>query len=116
MKLTTDAALHVAGAALICVLAASLLYGIAVVGPSRLQLAALGAAVVDTEALDRVLSWSDVVVIATGAERVAERLRAGQRAVAYRHIPDPADVDRLAESLVPDERPVQAAAIRRSSQ
>ena len=76
---------------------------------------AVRAAVVDTEALDRVLSWSDVVVIATGAERVAERLRAGQRAVAYRHIPDPGDVDRLAEALVPDDRSVPAAMKRSSS-
>jgi DNA-binding transcriptional regulator YhcF (GntR family) len=58
------------------------------------------AAVVETEALDPVLSWSDVVVLATGAENVAARLRAGQRAIAYRHIPDPGDVDRLAASLL----------------
>ncbi len=60
------------------------------------------AAVVDTEALAPVLSWSDVVVLATGAESVAERLRAGQRQIAYRHIPDPGDVDRLAASLLAD--------------
>jgi len=61
------------------------------------------AAVVETEALDQVLSWSDVVVIATGAESTAQRLRAGQRAIAYRHIPDPGDVDRLAGALLADD-------------
>jgi DNA-binding transcriptional regulator YhcF (GntR family) len=61
---------------------------------------AVRVAVLDTEALDRVLSWSDVVVIATGAESVAARLRAGQRSIAYRHIPDPGDVDRLAAALL----------------
>ena len=58
------------------------------------------AAVVDTEGLDPVLLWSDVLVIATGAESVAERLRPGQRTIAYRHIPDPGDVDRLAGALL----------------
>jgi hypothetical protein len=61
------------------------------------------AAVVETDALDQVLSWSDVVVLATGAESVAERLRAGQRSIAYRHIPDPGDVDRLAATLRADQ-------------
>ena len=68
------------------------------------------AAVVDSEALDEVLAWSDVVVIATGAEGVARRLRPDQRALAYRHIPDPGDVDRLATALL-----VEAAATARSS-
>jgi DNA-binding transcriptional regulator YhcF (GntR family) len=58
------------------------------------------AAIVDTVALDQVLAWSDVVVLATGAESIAERLRAGQPSIAYRHIPDPGDVDRLAASLL----------------
>jgi hypothetical protein len=69
------------------------------------------AAVVDTEALDQVLSWSDVVVIATGAESIAQRLRAGQRSVAYRHIPDPGDVDRLAGVLLADDQPFAAASM-----
>ena len=68
------------------------------------------AAVVDTEALDGVLSWSDVVVIATGAESIAQRLRAGQRAIAYRHIPDPGDVDRLAGALLADGHSFEAGA------
>jgi hypothetical protein len=72
---------------------------------------AVRAAVVDTEALDQVLSWSDVVVIATGAESVAQRLRAGQRSIAYRHIPDPADVDRLAGVLPADDQPVAAVSM-----
>jgi hypothetical protein len=70
---------------------------------------AVRAAVVGTETLDGVLGWSDVVVIATGAERVAERLRPGQRQIAYRHIPDPSDVDRLAQSLLADDRTSAAA-------
>jgi DNA-binding transcriptional regulator YhcF (GntR family) len=69
---------------------------------------AVRAAVVDTEALDEVLSWSDVVVIATGAESVTERLRAGQGAIAYRHIPDPGDVDRLAGALLAVEEATPA--------
>jgi DNA-binding transcriptional regulator YhcF (GntR family) len=69
------------------------------------------AAVVDTEGLDQVLSWSDVVVIATGAESVAERLRAGQRSIAYRHIPDPGDVDRLAGVLLADDHSFEDASI-----
>ena len=76
---------------------------------------AVRAAVVDTEALDGVLSWSDVVVIATGAESVAQRLRAGQRAIAYRHIPDPGDVDRLAGALLADGHSFEAASISGSS-
>jgi DNA-binding transcriptional regulator YhcF (GntR family) len=75
---------------------------------------AVRAAVVGTEALDPVLAWSDVVVIATGAERVAGQLRPGQRQIAYRHIPDPGDVDRLAQSLLA-EPSAQAAATTRSS-
>ena len=50
--------------------------------------------------------WS----IATGAESVAERLRAGQRAIAYRHIPDPGDVDRLAAALLADGHSFEAGA------
>lgn len=69
------------------------------------------AAVVDTEGLDQLLSWSDVVVIATGAESVAERLRAGQRSIAYRHIPDPGDVDRLAGVLLADDHSFDDASI-----
>jgi len=76
---------------------------------------AVRAAVVDTETLDLVLSWSDMVVIATGAESVAERLRAGQRAIAYRHIPDPGDVDRLADALLAQDHCVAEASIARSS-
>jgi DNA-binding transcriptional regulator YhcF (GntR family) len=76
---------------------------------------AVRAAVVDTEALDPVLSWSDVVVIATGAESIAQRLRAGQRAIAYRHIPDPGDVDRLAGALLADGDTFAAASIAGSS-
>jgi DNA-binding transcriptional regulator YhcF (GntR family) len=72
-------------------------------------------AVVDTEALDHVLSWSDVVVIATGAERVAGRLRAGQRSIAYRHIPDPGDVDRLAGVLLADDDPFEEASMAGST-
>jgi DNA-binding transcriptional regulator YhcF (GntR family) len=70
---------------------------------------AVRAAVVDTEALDPVLSWSEVLVIATGAESVAERLRAGQRSIAYRHIPDPGEVDRLAASLLAGDESFKAA-------
>lgn len=67
------------------------------------------AAIVATAELDQVLAWSDVVVLATGAESVALRLRAGQPSIAYRHIPDPGDVDRLAASLLDGNPSVEAA-------
>jgi DNA-binding transcriptional regulator YhcF (GntR family) len=73
------------------------------------------AAVVGTETLDEVLSWSDVVVIATGAESTAQRLGAGQRAIAYRHIPDPGDVDRLAGALLGDDDSFEQAPMAGSS-
>jgi hypothetical protein len=73
------------------------------------------AAVADTEALDQVLSWADVVVIATGAKNITQRLWAAQRSVAYRHIPDPADVDRLAGMLGVDHQPGAAASMPGSS-
>jgi len=64
------------------------------------------AAVVDTPGLDELLLNSDVVVIATGAESVIERLGPGTRLIAYRHIPDPGDVDRLAAPLLARSEPL----------
>jgi DNA-binding transcriptional regulator YhcF (GntR family) len=75
---------------------------------------AVRVAVLDTEAVRPVLSWSDVVVIATGAESIAARLRHGQRSIAYRHIPDPGDVDRLAATLLADDPSFEAATTARS--
>ncbi len=75
---------------------------------------AVRVAVLDTEAVQPVLSWSDVVVIATGAESIAARLRHGQRSIAYRHIPDPGDVDRLAATLLADDPSFEAATTARS--
>ena len=48
-------------------------------------------------------------------ERSLQRLRAGQRAIAYRHIPDPGDVDRLAGALLADGHRFEAASIAGSS-
>jgi hypothetical protein len=76
---------------------------------------AVRVAVLDTEAIQPVLSWSDVVVIATGDESIAARLRHGQRSIAYRHIPDPGDVDRLAATLLADDPSFEAATTARSN-
>jgi DNA-binding transcriptional regulator YhcF (GntR family) len=58
----------------------------------------LRAAVADTPEMEAVLAWSDVVVLSTGAEAVAERLQPGIRAIEYRYSPDPVDID---QTIVP---------------
>ncbi|WP_062016362.1 GntR family transcriptional regulator [Aureimonas sp. AU4] len=43
----------------------------------------------DAPEVDAVLARCDVLIYATGAERLRERLHAGQGAIEYRHTPDP---------------------------
>ncbi len=61
--------------------------------------------------LGALLRASDVLVYATGAERVRERALPGTHTIEYRHTPDPADVERtllplLDERRHPTERPL----------
>jgi len=53
----------------------------------------------DPELPDR-LADSEVLIFATGAEKVLERAPAGVQAVEYRHIPDPGDIDRVVKPFV----------------
>ena len=60
----------------------------------------LAAAMLDDPELDRFVAGFDVVVLATGAEAVATRLPPSVRAIDYRHIPDPLDIDRTLKPLL----------------
>ena len=64
------------------------------------HVAVVDAAVVDGEDLDLRLSTHDVVVYATGAEAVLDRLPPGAHAIEYRHSPDPGDIDRIVRPLL----------------
>jgi DNA-binding transcriptional regulator YhcF (GntR family) len=50
--------------------------------------------------LDSLLRRCDVLVYATGAEDLVDRLPAGTQAFEYRHTPDPADVRRVVAPLI----------------
>jgi DNA-binding transcriptional regulator YhcF (GntR family) len=58
------------------------------------------AAVLDSADLDTAITEADVVIYATGAEVVVDRLRGGTPAIEYRHIPDPADIERVIVPLI----------------
>ncbi len=62
------------------------------------------AALLDDADLGGRLQSYDVVVYATGAEAVLDRLPPGATAVEYRHSPDPGDIERVV-------RPLLAAAV-----
>jgi DNA-binding transcriptional regulator YhcF (GntR family) len=49
----------------------------------------------DAPDLDLILERSDVLVYATGAEDLAERLRPGMPSFEYRHSPHPGDIQRI---------------------
>ena len=49
---------------------------------------------------DAVLGGYDVVVYATGAEAVLDRLPRGLVAIEYRHSPDPGDIDRVVRPML----------------
>ena len=59
-----------------------------------------GAAVLDSADLDAAITEADVIIYATGAEVVVDRLRPGTPAIEYRHIPDPADIERVIVPLI----------------
>ncbi|MEF2071163.1 GntR family transcriptional regulator [Consotaella aegiceratis] len=59
------------------------------------HVAAIAAATVDTPEMEALLERSDVVVYATGAESVLSRVGTAVPVVEFRHIPDPADIERL---------------------
>jgi len=48
------------------------------------------AAVLESEDIDSVIRDAEVIIYATGAETVLDRLKPGTPAIEYRHIPDPA--------------------------
>lgn len=58
------------------------------------------AALVDEAGLAGRLAAYDVVVYATGAEAVLDRLPRGLVALEYRHSPDPGDIDRAVRPLL----------------
>lgn len=79
----------------------------------------------DADDLDAVLEASDVVIYATGAERIAERLSPLVPSFEYRHVPDPAWIEEEIAPLVhavlaerasthrPDPRTIPAPATAR---
>ncbi len=62
------------------------------------------AALLDDADLGGRLGAYDVVVFATGAETVLDRLPRGLVAVEYRHSPDPADIERIVRPLLEGAR------------
>ncbi|HVJ55589.1 MAG TPA: GntR family transcriptional regulator [Aliidongia sp.] len=60
----------------------------------------VGASLLDDSALDKFLAQFDVIVLATGAEAVMDRLPSSARAIEYRHTPDPLDIDRVLKPLL----------------
>jgi hypothetical protein len=77
-------------------------------------LISIAATVLEAPDLDVLLAKHDVVVYATGAEAVLERLPPGHTAIEYRHMPDPGDIERLVRPLVDSGTP-PAAADRKAS-
>lgn len=55
---------------------------------------------IDDDQLAGELGKADVVVFATGAERVREMVPAAVRTLEYRHTPDPGDIERLVVPFV----------------
>ncbi len=70
------------------------------------HVAAVDAAVLAADDLASRLAGHDVVVYATGAEAVLERLPQGALAFEYRHSPDPGDIDRIVRPLLAGSDPV----------
>ena len=67
------------------------------------HITSIAAAALDTTSpaqLDQLLQGRDVVVYATGAESVLDGLAGGVRAIEFRHMPDPADLERSVLPLV----------------
>lgn len=66
------------------------------------HVADLVAVNLDTPTADAVVGAADVVVYATGAEAILEKLGRETRAIEYRHVPDPVDIDRIVRPAVRD--------------
>lgn len=66
------------------------------------HVASVAAALVDDADLAARLSACDVLVYATGAEAVLDRLPPGVAAIEYRHSPDPGDIDRIVRPMLAD--------------
>ncbi|MDX7950516.1 GntR family transcriptional regulator [Lichenihabitans sp. Uapishka_5] len=64
------------------------------------HVATVDAAVLDDPCLHARLGGHDVVVYATGAEAVLDRLAPGVTTIEYRHSPDPGDIDRIVRPLL----------------
>ena len=62
------------------------------------------AAVLDAASRLAAIAAADVIVYATGAEAVLDRLKPGMPAIEYRHIPDPADIERVIVPLIRERR------------
>ena len=70
------------------------------VGRFAPHVASVDAVLLDDPQLGARLSAADVVVYATGAEAVLDRLPGGRAAIEYRHSPDPGDIDRIVRPLL----------------
>ena len=68
----------------------------------------VSAAVLGEPEVEPLLEAVGVIVYATGAEAVLDRLRAGTLAIEYRHIPDPADIERVIAPVIRDRRAASA--------
>jgi hypothetical protein len=73
------------------------------------------AALLDSADLDLAVTEADVIIYATGAEVVLDRLRPGTPAIEYRHIPDPADIERIIVPLIRGAEPAMPALEREAS-
>ena len=68
------------------------------------------AAVLDGGEPAGAIAASDVIVYATGAEAILDQLKSGIPAIEYRHIPDPADIERVIVPLIRRPPPRRADA------
>jgi DNA-binding transcriptional regulator YhcF (GntR family) len=73
------------------------------------------AAVLDSAELGAAVAAADVIVYATGAETVLDRLKPGMPAIEYRHIPDPADIERVIVPLIRNRSAERPALEREAS-
>ncbi|SEQ72173.1 transcriptional regulator, GntR family [Faunimonas pinastri] len=75
----------------------------------------VAAVVLDAEEMEALLPAHDVVVFASGAERVLEKLDQRTLAIEYRHIPDPGEIERIVVPLVQSPMPDTAELDREAS-
>jgi len=67
------------------------------------------ATVLESPELGEVLRRVDVVVYATGSERVVNMLRPGVQSFEYRHTPDPREIDQILLPMLEGIRGLLAA-------